>query len=620
MENTSNKEEKQKGEHTIDADTQSHQPEEIDDSEARKDGATRTRVTAATRNCQSASAVGRGIKEEPGKKTRSCESSSSSVSNEDHIKDSGQSEPLRNPSGIIRNTSNSTKVISLPDTAKPSPPERKATNQEALGSRVPETGKMSQPTRASKTPSSSLSSPEMDPKGNVTSSNTPAHPHSPRKGVPHIYRDFSNVPDAVDVVRKKTGGVAQPFPEKLHTMLNQDDDPAIVSWLPHGRAFIVRKPVEFTTKIMPKYFRQTKLTSFQRQLNLYGFRRLTQGADAGAYYHELFLRGRPQLCLRMQRQKVKGTGHKQPADVQTEPNFYSMSPSKLLESQHTVHSPERKPEATSNSNAAAFNQNRSFADLSPGLRGVHGAAHLLKGMAAGIPASSLELPFSLGQSATAPTTSRSKTAAKEQDIVAIQNQSSLTNTSATSPQHAAANVFAPSQPRALSLLGRVINIDESTMASESHGTTSAFFWPPRKTTANTFIHPPRGGFESSSASMSHQSSILAQHPAPAPATEGSAKEREESAPRNTSPVDRVEDQSSDAHPPLITESSSLPRGSSKYGEDRIVEDARPGNAPQQSKEKEMNSKASTEPKSIESSNGCAFMDDKVAKGIETEEA
>lgn len=46
------------------------------------------------------------------------------------------------------------------------------------------------------------------------------------------------------------------FPDKLHEMLAQEssDDPAsaIVSWLPHGRAFIVRKPKEFTTEVMPK--------------------------------------------------------------------------------------------------------------------------------------------------------------------------------------------------------------------------------------------------------------------------------------------------------------------------------------------------------------------------------
>jgi len=86
-----------------------------------------------------------------------------------------------------------------------------------------------------------------------------------KKGVPHVYHDYSNIPDAIGVVRKKTGGVTQPFPEKLHTMLDDDGDPSVVSWLPHGRAFLVRKPAEFTTQIMPKYFRQTKLTSFQRQ-------------------------------------------------------------------------------------------------------------------------------------------------------------------------------------------------------------------------------------------------------------------------------------------------------------------------------------------------------------------
>lgn len=149
------------------------------------------------------------------------------------------------------------------------------------------------------------------------------------KRTPHIYFDYSAVPDTLGFVRKKTGGVSKPFPEKLHEMLTIEslphtDSTAIVSWLPHGRAFIVRTPKQFTSVIMPKYFRQTKLTSFQRQLNLYGFRRITQGPDAGAYYHELFLRGRSQLCMRMVRQKIKGTGHKQPTDVTTEPNFYIM--------------------------------------------------------------------------------------------------------------------------------------------------------------------------------------------------------------------------------------------------------------------------------------------------------
>jgi hypothetical protein len=42
-----------------------------------------------------------------------------------------------------------------------------------------------------------------------------------------------------------------------------------------------------------------------------------------AYYHELFLRGRPDLNRRMVRVRVKGTGCKSAASPATEPNFYS---------------------------------------------------------------------------------------------------------------------------------------------------------------------------------------------------------------------------------------------------------------------------------------------------------
>lgn len=146
--------------------------------------------------------------------------------------------------------------------------------------------------------------------------------------VKHVYHDYASAPTPSDMPRKKTGGVSQPFPDKLMNMLDRETatHPDVVTWCPHGRAFVVKKPKVFTAEVMINYFRQSKLTSFQRQLNLYGFRRITQGLDTGAYYHELFLRGRPDLTSKMVRQKVKGTGHKQPTDASTEPNFYSMPP------------------------------------------------------------------------------------------------------------------------------------------------------------------------------------------------------------------------------------------------------------------------------------------------------
>jgi HSF-type DNA-binding len=80
-------------------------------------------------------------------------------------------------------------------------------------------------------------------------------------GVPHVYHDFADFSGNLGGARKKKGGVTQPFPEKMMELLREETDcPSVVSWLPHGRSFIVRNPKVFTSKIMPKVsFLRTRL-------------------------------------------------------------------------------------------------------------------------------------------------------------------------------------------------------------------------------------------------------------------------------------------------------------------------------------------------------------------------
>jgi len=120
------------------------------------------------------------------------------------------------------------------------------------------------------------------------------------------------------------------FPLKLHMILDKieesdSDMKNAISWLPHGRAFHVRNGDIFKREILAKYFKNCKMSSFNRQINLYGFARLSTGYDTGSYYHEYFLRGRAFLTKNIVRTKVKGTKIRPTSAPKDEPNFYAMA-------------------------------------------------------------------------------------------------------------------------------------------------------------------------------------------------------------------------------------------------------------------------------------------------------
>ena len=97
-----------------------------------------------------------------------------------------------------------------------------------------------------------------------------------RAFVEHHYHDHARDPIAkpVELTGPRSDSVmSRSFPEKLHQLLEAMDEEGTehtVSWQPHGRCFVIHDKTEFVDVVMPRFFMQTKLTSFQRQLNLYG--------------------------------------------------------------------------------------------------------------------------------------------------------------------------------------------------------------------------------------------------------------------------------------------------------------------------------------------------------------
>jgi hypothetical protein len=115
------------------------------------------------------------------------------------------------------------------------------------------------------------------------------------------------MPKVDDSIEDSDEGIHDTFPHKLYRMLMETDkngQSTIVSFNDTGTCFLIHKPGLFISDIMPRYFTTSKMASFQRQLNLYGFRRIAGGVDKGGYWHEHFIRGRKSMCKNVRRKKT----------------------------------------------------------------------------------------------------------------------------------------------------------------------------------------------------------------------------------------------------------------------------------------------------------------------------
>ena len=73
------------------------------------------------------------------------------------------------------------------------------------------------------------------------------------------------------------------FPETLFAVISDKENDHIISWLPHGKGFIVHDKKLFESEILPRYFDGAKFTSFTRRLKRWAFVRVPRGPELGEY-------------------------------------------------------------------------------------------------------------------------------------------------------------------------------------------------------------------------------------------------------------------------------------------------------------------------------------------------
>ncbi|XP_023885639.1 heat stress transcription factor B-2a [Quercus suber] len=96
--------------------------------------------------------------------------------------------------------------------------------------------------------------------------------------------------------------IPTPFLTKTFQLVEDRTINDVISWNDDGSTFIVWNPTVFAKDLLPKFFKHNNFSSFVRQLNTYGFRKVVP--DRWEFSNDYFRRGEKKLLCEIQRRKI----------------------------------------------------------------------------------------------------------------------------------------------------------------------------------------------------------------------------------------------------------------------------------------------------------------------------